>query len=166
VNPTSYWKAPQLDASAAVKLVAEEAGSAKVRRYFSNRSGFFITGLCLAEALSVLKRKFLRRELTQDQYFAACYVLLAYIRENRIHIEEIDLGAVDVFRQAEDFSRRCHLDLSDSLQLVTVKHGRFRHYAQESKTILITADADLASAAKAEGLRVWNCELTETPPNQ
>jgi uncharacterized protein with PIN domain len=34
------------------------------------------------------------------------------------------------------------------------------------KTVLITADRGLASAAKAEGLRVWNCEEEATPPAQ
>ncbi|MGH9882731.1 MAG: hypothetical protein ACRD6N_14945 [Pyrinomonadaceae bacterium] len=57
-------------------------------------------------------------------------------------------------------------DLSDSLQLVSVKHGRSSSCVPGFKTVLITADRALASAAKTEGLRVWNCEERATPPPQ
>lgn len=164
----SYWKANYLDASAAVKLVLEEAGSTNIKRYFGNRSGFFLTSLSLAEALGVFKRKLFHNEATKKRYFDACYLLLAWVRgkPKGIHIDDIDLSDIEVFKQAEDLSRQHHIDLSDSLQIVSVKNGRFRHNVGESKTILITADRQLESAAKTEGLRVWNCELTDEPPNQ
>jgi predicted nucleic acid-binding protein len=157
--------AKYLDASAAVKLVLEERGSDHLRNYFNDRAGFFITSLCLAEALGVLKRKKLKRELSGTKYLDKCYLLLAHVRHKRVHIEDIQISSLDVFPKIEEIAQRHDLDLSDSLQLVSVKHGRFSKLAQSSKTLLITADCDLASAAKAEGLCVWNCEVEATPPN-
>ena len=169
VDPISYWKAHYLDASAAVKLVIEEAGSSNIKRYFfGDRAGFFITSLSLAEALGVFKRKLFYDETTKKNYFDACYLLLALVRgkPKGIHIDEIDLSNMEVFKQAEDLSHQHHIDLSDSFQIVAVKNGRFRHHVGESKTILITADGQLEFAARIEGLRVWNCKETANPPNQ
>ncbi len=49
------------------------------------------------------------------------------------------------------------LDWSDALQLETVKRGKYSHFCDESQSILITADAGLAEAARKENIRVWNC---------
>jgi len=161
----SCFAASYLDASAAVKLVLDEPGSSNVNKYFAQRV-CEITALCLAEALGVLKRKWLKGQLSQDQYLGRCYILLAYMRglPKRIHLDEIDLSSLDTFSEAEKFARQYNLDLSDALQLVSVKHGKFRCFVQESKTILITADSGLEKAAKAEGLRVWNCVSDAMPP--
>ena len=161
-----YVSQTHLDASAAIKLVLDEPGSDHVRKYFTDRGGFYITGLCLAEALGVLKRKKLRGGLSGHQYFGKCYLLLAYLREHRINLDDIQISSVETFLKAEDIARRHNLDLSDSLQIVSVKYGRFCSFVQESKTVLATADRDLESAARMEGLRVWNCEDSEEPPPQ
>ena len=158
-----YFNANYLDAGAAVKLVLEERGSDNLKTYFNNRAGL-ITNLCLAEALGVLKRKMLKGQLSEKHYLDSCYHLLTYVRANRIQIEDIPISSLDVFAKVEDIVRRHKLDFSDSLQLVSVKHGRFSKLARSSKTLLITADRDLASAAKTEGLRVWNCEVEAAPP--
>jgi predicted nucleic acid-binding protein len=162
----TYMHMSQLDASAAVKLVLSERGSDHLKAYFSNRGGFHITSLCLAEALGVLKRKMLRGEIPEDHYFAKCYFLLAYVQDSRIHIDDIELSSFDTYFKAEELARRHQLDLSDSLQLVSVKHGKFKSFVQESKTVFITADRALATAARKEGLRVWNCEDESQPPAQ
>jgi hypothetical protein len=47
---------------------------------------------------------------------------------------------------------------------VTILHGRFRELGPNSQSILITADRDLAKAARAEGAKVWDC-TTEPAPN-
>jgi predicted nucleic acid-binding protein len=153
-----------LDASAAVKLDLRERGSDHLQSYFSGRAGFHITSLCLAEALGVLKRKMLHGDIPEDQYFASCYFLLAYVRDNRIHIDDVQIASLDIFSKAEKIARRYRLDLSDSLQLVSVKHGKFKSFVEESKTVLITADRSLAVAARKEGVRVWNCEEEAQPP--
>jgi len=162
----SYINASHLDASAAVKLVVSERGSDYLAEYFADGAGFFITSLCLAEALGVLKRKMLQCELSQDQYFDRCYFLLAYIRDNRIQVDDVQISSFETFEKAEEIARRYKLDLSDSLQLVSVKHGRFHSFVKESKTVFITADRALVSAARAEGLRAWNCEREAKPPPQ
>jgi predicted nucleic acid-binding protein len=161
-----YFKASYLDASAVVKLVLAEAGSDHINAYFSDRGGFFITSFCLVEALGVLKRKMLKNEISSDQYFAKCFLLLSYLRMKRINIDAPEMSSHETFRRAEDFARRHGLDLSDAVQLVGLKYGRFCHFVQESKPVLITADRALATAAETEGLRVWNCEETVEPPVQ
>ena len=153
-----YIKASHLDASTAVKLVLQERGFEQLRSYFATAS-FYITSICLAEALGVFKRKRLREEISEKQYLTRCHLLLGYLRSPpRIHVDEIELSSVDTFTKAEEIARRHKLDLSDSLQLVSVKHGRSSSCVPGFKTVFITADRALASAAKAEGLRVWNCE--------
>jgi predicted nucleic acid-binding protein len=163
-------KAHYFDASAVVKLVLNEPGSQNVRSYYfgGQKSGFHITSVCLAEALGVLKRKRLRNNPSWEQYFRDCGWLLLQLRTRprRIHIDEIDLSSPDTFAKAEEIARQYKLDWSDALQLFSVKHLKFSRLVQESKTILITADPALASAAKAEGLRVWNCEEEAAPPAQ
>jgi uncharacterized protein len=120
-----YVKASHLDASAAVKLVLQERGSEHLSSYFANRAGFYITSVCLAEALGVFKRKRRRDELSEKQYLATCYLLLGYLRSPpRIRVDEIELSSLDTFAKAEEIARRHKLDLSDSLQLISVKHGR------------------------------------------
>jgi predicted nucleic acid-binding protein len=156
-----------LDASAAVKLVLQERGSEQLRSYFPDRASFYITSVCLAEALSVFKRKRLRDEISEKKYLTMCSLLLGYLRNPpRIRVDEIELSSVDTFAKAEEIARRHKLDLSDSLQLVSVRHARSSSCVPGFKTVFITADRALASAATAEGLRVWNCEEEAEPPAQ
>jgi predicted nucleic acid-binding protein len=161
----SYLKANYLDASAAVKLVIPERGSDHLQAYFANRSGFFITSFCLFEALNVLKRKMLEVKISRKQYLDACWMLLTQLRK-RIRIDEPDIGRLETFQRAEELANLHDLDLSDALQLLTVKHGTFCKLDKESKTVLITSDRSLAKAAEAEGLQVWNCEKESAPPDQ
>jgi predicted nucleic acid-binding protein len=164
----SFVKAHYLDASAAVKLVVSERGSEYLRAYFNKHSGFHITSFCLFEALSVLKRKMLSSELTLEQYLDQCWLLLAYLRGKPkcIRIDDPEIDSLEIFWRAEELAKRHRLDLSDALQLITVKHGKFCKLAKESKTVLITSDQSLAKAAEAEGLRVWNCEKESEPPSE
>jgi predicted nucleic acid-binding protein len=71
-----YFKVSYLDACAAVKLVITERGSNHLNAYFANHS-FFLTSFCLFEAFGVLKRKMLKKEISREQYFFACYILVA-----------------------------------------------------------------------------------------
>src|SRR6266516_1177837 len=162
-----YIKASHLDASAAVKLVLQERGSEHFRSYFAYRAGFYISSVWLAEALGVFNSKRLCDEIAEKQYVTTCSLLLGFLRTPpRIHVDEIELSSLDTFAEAEEIARRHKIDLSDSLQLVSVKHGRSSSCVPGFKTVLITADRALASAAKAEGLRVWNCEEEAAPPAQ
>src|SRR6266699_4677676 len=118
---TRYMHLSHVDASAAVKLVIDEPGSSNLRSYFSDRGGFFITGLCLAEALGVFKRRRLSQDISSDQYFSYAYLLLTYVKQNRIHIDDIQLSDLEIFLKAEEIARQYNVDLSDALQLVSVK---------------------------------------------
>jgi predicted nucleic acid-binding protein len=157
-----------LDASAAVKLVISERGSEHLRAYFNTHSGFHITSFCLFEALGVLKYKMRKGKISRKEYFDKCWLLLAYLRgkPKSIHIDGLDIDSLETFLFAEESAKLYRLDLSDALQLVTVKHGKFCKLGQKSNTVLITSDQPLAKAAKAEGLRVWNCEKEPAPPDQ
>jgi predicted nucleic acid-binding protein len=163
--PIGIYKVSYLDACAAVKLVIPERGSDHLKAYFARHS-FSITGFCLFEAFGVLKRKMHKREILRDQYFYACYMLIAYLQGKRICIdEEPEIDSMATFIRAQKFANDHDLDLSDALQLLSVKHGKFCKLAKESKTVLITSDKALAKAAKTEGLPVWNCEKESEPPN-
>lgn len=152
-----------LDASAAVKLVVKEPGSELIRRRISEKAGNYITALCLAESLGVLKRKRLRKELSEQDYFAYCYMLLAHLRGHSLRLDDVDLSNFETFSRAEGLAKKYGLDLSDSVQLVSILHGRLAIFAGESKATLVTADAELAKAAAAEGCVVWNCETEPYP---
>jgi rRNA-processing protein FCF1 len=41
--------------------------------------------------------------------------------------------------------------------------GQFKVLVGESQSILITADRELAKAARAEGVRVWECTSEAAP---
>ena len=155
-----------LDASAAVKLVLRERGSDRLLKYFNPAGSFFITNFCLFEALGVLKRKMLKTEIERDHYFKSCFLLLSYVKERRLRINEQEISSYETFRRAKKLAEQYYLDLSDALQLVGLKYGMFSHFVQESKPVLVTADRVLEAAARSEGLLVWNCEDAETPPEQ
>ena len=149
-----------LDASAAVKLVARELASDVVREYFEAGGPFYITYPCVVEVLSVLKAKhFYRGELTQEQYSHATYGFLAHLR-GRLNIRGPALENGAVFWDAEELARRHNLDIIDALQLFTVK---FSGGVGPSSPLLITADKNLAKAARAEQLNTWDC-VHEKPP--
>jgi len=159
-----HWvKAHYLDASAAVKLVCGEPGAEVIRKYFEDNAVFQITDLCFAEALGVLKAKrFFRGKLSQEQYEKACFLLLSYVDEGQIQIEQV--ATRPLFFAAREIMRRYGLDLSDALQVLTVKEGPRGTGAGESKTVLVTADDALAVAAESEGLRAWNVLRSSSPP--
>jgi len=138
-------------------LVLEERGLEHARvnllKCFNPAGSFFITSFCFFEALGVLKRKMLKRQIVYDHYVKCCYMLLNYRQTNRL-------------RRAKTLGEKYSVDLSDALQIVDLAHGEFSHYVQDSKPLLITVDGDLEKAARTEGLRVWNCKDAKTPPEQ
>jgi hypothetical protein len=84
-----------LDASAAVKLVLDEPGSDRVKKYFDGHGGFHITSLCFTEALGVLKRKWQSKQIiSMKDYLDKCYRLLALVRgkPKRILLDDTQLS--------------------------------------------------------------------------
>ena len=100
------FKVSYLDACAAVKLVIPELGSDRLNTYFANQT-FHITGFCLFEALGVLKRKMCRKEIPQEQYFKACYMLIAYLQGKRIRIDdEPKIESIETFMRGQALAKK------------------------------------------------------------
>lgn len=147
------------DASALVKVFGKEPDGEELRDYWNSRSPTkHTTPFCFYEAMGVLKGKWLaRKELTQDEYFDATLRLFAWYNAATRYANDVDLQEPTVFFKVQDLAARHSLDLSDALQILSVKEGYFSALANESRTILVTADRRLANAARTEGLRVWYC---------
>src|SRR5882724_494634 len=154
-----------LDTSVIVKLLVRELGTEPIKSYMKAEftSTFYATSLCFAEALGVLKSKYLRKEIDEETYFTAGAIVSGYISgDGDIELVDVDISDSAVFGEVEDVGRRNRLDIVDAYQIVTIKTDYFFRFSH-SQPILVTADSGLAEAALTEGLRVWNC-LTQPPP--
>ena len=159
-----WVKAHYLDASALVMLVADEPGCQDLRGFFNSDTNFCTTSLCLAEALGVLKRKWSKKQLTSDQYFSATQYLIINAWGQKPKIDDLGLYQPSVQFDVEAVAKKHQLDVSDALQLATIKKGYFSGMVGPSASVLITGDQGLAAAATAEGIRVWNCKASGVPP--
>ena len=158
-----WVKTRYLDASALVKLVIDEVDHLPLRLFFKANVNFATTSLCLAEALGVIKGKWLRNRISEDQYFAVTHELVIGVVGKKIEVDEINLFSFEGIASVEALAKKYSLDLSDALQLETILRGKYSPLGPNSASILITADAGLASAAQAESIRVWNCAKTDPP---
>ena len=148
-----------MDASALVKLVIDEPHAEKLRAY-CGRAFLATTTLCFGEALGVLKAKWTHGRLTQEEYLSACEDLFARVRNGSLEIEEIPLFSPDsraIYEEIERLAERHRLDISDALQLVTLRSGTYSRLEGTARAWLVTADHGLARAAKAEGMPAWEC---------
>jgi len=163
-NETTFISGRYLDASAAVKLVVAEQASDAVRKFVASGGPFYIISICLAEALSVLKVKYLyRQELSEKEYYNAANLLLDQLQGSPIFIEDVNLVEDHVFYETKALAQKYKLDLSDALQLYVLKRGKWSSAGGRSKSMLITGDKELGNAALSEGYKVWNC-LTDPLP--
>ena len=152
------------DASALLKRYVKEAGSETVRAYWARESTKFTTSLCFYEALTQLKVcHFYRRELDLEAYNKATLDLCSWYRAVSERIPELNFLSPEVFFAAQRTAQTHGLDLSDAFQIHSVKEGFFSNLIGDSKTILVTADAKLAKAARTEGIDVWDI-LNEPAP--
>lgn len=167
----SYIIPHYLDASVAVKVFCKEPGSEAITEYIVHNASVmcYITEFALYEILGVLKAKWNpksnRNELNDDAYTSAIAKLESFLDEGIIQIDA-DFKPYDrrLIHELGLMVKKHKIDYSDVLQIYAVLHGKRKHYAHECKTVLVTADSDLAKAARAEGLRVWHF-LKDTPPN-
>jgi predicted nucleic acid-binding protein len=167
----SYYacKAHYLDASALVKLVAddpsEEPGREALRKYYwGHISAVYATSYCITEAFSAFKGKFLRGQITEDQYIKYVQTFIRLFLGVNLRQDEVSILSPVVFSEAERLIKKHKIDFLDCFQIVTIMHGQFRVLSASSQSILITADRPLAKAARAEGARVWEC-TSEPAPN-
>ena len=161
-------KVHYFDASALVKLVAddpdEELGRAALRKYHTEHAHpGYTTSFCIAEAFGALKTKFLRKKISQAQYLK-CVKELILVTGNTFQIDEMPILDPEVRSEFERLSKSYRLDFVDCLQIITILKGKFRIFAGPSQSVLITADRELAKAARTEGARVWECSSEDPPP--
>ncbi len=140
-----------------MKLYVQEERSEELRAYWNREATKFTTSLCFYEALTQLKVcHFYRMALDLAAYKHATLDLCAWYGAVSKQIPELNFLSPEVFFAAERTAEKHGLDLSDAFQIHSVKEGFFSKMSGGSTTILVTADRELAKAAKAEGLRVWN----------
>jgi predicted nucleic acid-binding protein len=157
-----------LDASALVKLVIAEDHAEKLRAY-CGRALLATTSLCFGEALGVLKGKWTHGRLTQQAYLAACEDLFARVRNDSLEIEDTPLLSGDPqelranYERIETLAHKHSLDISDALQLLTLRSGTYSRLEGTARASLVTADCKLARAAKAEGMPAWDCVHDPAP---
>ncbi len=160
-------KVHYFDASALVKLVAddadEEPGREVLRKYHHQHAHpGYTTSFCVSEAFGALKLKFLRKKISESQYLKYVKDLIRVVG-NTFQIDELEILLPIVSSEFERLVRSYRIDFVDCLQIVTLKHGKYWIFDGPSKSILITADRELARVALAEDLRVWEC-TTEAAP--
>jgi predicted nucleic acid-binding protein len=165
----NYWcKASYFDTSALVKLVvddpSEEQGREAVRKYYwSHIASVYTTPYCVAETFSVFKRKFLRGQITKEQYIKYIQTFTGRFLGTNLRQDQMSILSPVVFAETERLVNEHRIDFVDCLQIVTIMHGEFSKLGPNSKSILITADAELAKAARAEEARVWECRTEPAP---
>lgn len=160
-------KAHYLDASALVKLVAEDAddepGRTAVRNYYETHSCMMTTSHCLSEALSAFKSKFLHKRISRADYITYLDTFINRTVGWKLEIDDMPILTPKLLTEAAALIRKYDLDFVDCVQIVTILHGKNRVFCGDSKSILITADRALAKAARAEGARVWECTSEPSP---
>ena len=145
-----------LDASALVKLQVPEPGSAIGRAYRVREPTKYATPFCFYEVLNVPKVKWqYRNRLSRDGYLQPCFALAAWYSASSKRVNDPDFTLPAAFVQAKRLVERTSFDVSDAFQILSVKLGYFSCLGEESKTVLVTGDKDLAAAARGEGLRDW-----------
>jgi hypothetical protein len=141
----------------------DEGDHHRVREFFQKNVNFAATSLCLAEALGVIKGKWVHGRVTEAQYFAATKALIIDAWGKRIQVDSVDLFTPNGQKAVEALAMRYKIDHSDALQIETIRSGQYSHMGPNSASVLITADGPLARAAEAENIRVWNCIATDAP---
>ncbi len=144
------------DTSIILKLLLSEENSDEARKIVNDPNCWVCTSwILIAEALSVLKRKWLRKKLSKKEYDSKIYFLFSLMEEGRvkpIDVEGKKLAAygnviVGLGRKYGD------LDIADLLQLSAISNNRFlKGLAAESRPILVTSDRRLNGAARQEGI--------------
>jgi hypothetical protein len=88
-----------------------------------------------------------------------------FIRETGNHFKVNEVNILDpvVVTETERLVEKYKIDFIDCFQIVTIMQGEFRIFVGPSQSILITADRELAVAARAERARVWECTSESAP---
>jgi len=132
--------------------------------FYGNIGHLYTSSFCLTETLSVFKRKSQRGNITKGEYVEYIEDFIGRIVGSHLSVEdEIRILNPDLRSEARRLFEKYGIDFIDSMQIVTLLRGKYRHFAGASKSVLVTADGGLAEAARAEKARVWLC-TKEAPP--
>ena len=77
--------------------------------------------------------------------------------------DDMSILSPRLLTEATRLIQQYNLDFIDCVQIVTILHGKYSVLGKDSQSILITADRDLAKAARAERARVWECTSEPWP---
>ena len=165
-----YVKSHYLDASALVKLVANDndelPGREVLRKYYwANTANMYATPYSIAETFGVFKSKWLRKKIDRKDYLKYSDDFATKILGTNLRIDTVAPPYAPIVRQeTARLVTGYGIDWVDSFQLVALKHGQFSTACGLSQSIFITGDKGLAKAGRAEGLRVWDCINELAPP--
>jgi hypothetical protein len=123
---------------------------------------------CIGEFFGIIKAKLKRREICNDNYLSISDNLMADLRNNQYQFEQSDITNFDIFNKVELLcTNHNNFDVVDSLQLITLKEGflsvLWDGKSNDTKPLFITADSELAKAARNEGLNVCECGKDKYP---
>jgi predicted nucleic acid-binding protein len=158
-----------LDSSVAIKLAAEknEKNWERIRSIFPAGGSFHMTTFCFYETLRRFKSKLRTLKKSEptnsalQKYLGSSSLFLHYVSRGRIELDdEFRLTDNGTMQKCGRLAKKHDLDLSDALQILTVKDGRFRKLTPT----LVTDDKDLAAAAKIENILVWFLREQPLPP--
>ncbi|HHT9138452.1 MAG TPA: hypothetical protein ACFYEK_14570 [Candidatus Wunengus sp. YC60] len=147
-------------------LEDKEPGSKELYEYIYKANSvrmIYTNSLCLAEALGIIKSKYFtskKQILSFDGYLIMISNLKIRIKHQSLKLSELDWLADNNFEEAVNLVEKYRdesIDLVDALQIVDIKYGQYSTLKRKSQTLLITADKNLANAAKKEGVKVWYC---------
>lgn len=158
----TFVKVKYLDASVIAKLFLDEEGSSKFRDYFYNDTNYCTTFMTYYETMSVLKSRLFRGS-NKDVYYHAIEKLAIHGWGGKIELESIELNDINIFKNINSLSMRYNLDVADAIQIYAILNGKYRFLAHEGASVLITADSNLAGAARTNNIRVWNVIKEERP---
>ena len=157
-------RADFFDASALAKVYSDEPGSDVARQYFNSRPTKYTTPFCFYEAMNVLKGKWkYKGKLSIEQYLDAALRLTAWYGASSSQVKDLDFTEPSTFFEAKNIAQDHGLDLSDAFQILSIKKGYFSVLIDESSAVLVTADRELADAARTLNLRVWNLMVDPAP---
>ena len=158
---SGFLKSALFDASAIVRVLIRD-GNAFSNQSAANAWSHFApittTVVCYAEALNVLKRKYLKHlrgdvgpdSITMDQYRGAVYELHIMIEQKSLLIVGGMPSSTDVDECDSIILQNAGIDFSDALQIVALSK-----FNQGLDWILCTTDAQLGHVASTKyGLKV------------
>jgi predicted nucleic acid-binding protein len=121
---TRYFvKAHYLDASALVKLVADdpddEPGRDILRKYYREHSNRYATSYSITEAFTAFKGKFVRGRIAESEYIKYVHDLIRTLIGVNLQVDEVSILSPVVHTEAERIIKTYKVDFLDAFQIVT-----------------------------------------------